>query len=522
MKKNNLKTIMILAITGCVSFSFLSYAENQKALPLLTDIEDSEIEFYVPNPGDSYEVECQIGTEACSQVSVTPIAEEVVPVHTIFLIDNSLSVTEKYRSMISEILTEQAANRMNGELYSVAVFSSGINYVLENSSNYMDVKNAVDSITYQDQETYLTDVLYELLQQLEQSDEHIFRRIVIASDGVDNKAIGYTKEELYALLEKTSCPIYTLGCAYNDNNEELKNMFALSRMTGGRSWLLDEVSDTAEVTVGISEFNDAVRVRMIPDDELCDGTTKGISVSFRHGEDTTQYTAQMQMPFGKAVTQEKVPAESETKEEQNEAGKEPGEESATEAVGTEDPLNPVVQTKKDGSGFLIAVAAVLVAGIGGVLLVLQRRKAVKTVFQEAPESKYFSLDGTEKQDHKTAYVGAEDTEEKTQARNTCLAWGKQVELEDQRDPKRHYSAGLMGVDILVGYNNDCQICLNYEESVSGKHCRIFEENGQVKIVNLSRTNPTEVNGQKIDGAVALKTGDVLTIGRLRMKVRING
>lgn len=519
MKKNNLKTIMILAITGCVSFSFLSYAENQKALPLFTDIEDSEIEFYVPNPGDSYEVECQIGTEACSQVSVTPIAEEVVPVHTIFLIDNSLSVTEKYRPMISEILTEQAANRMNGELYSVAVFSSEINYVLENSSNYMDVKNAIDSITYQDQETYLTDVLYELLQQLEQSEEHTFRRIVIASDGVDNKAIGYTKEELYALLEKTSCPIYTLGCTYKDNNEELKNMFALSRMTGGMSWLLDDVSDIAEVMAGISEFNDAVRVRMTPADQLCDGTTKGISVSFRHGEDTTQYTAQMQMPFGKAVTQENVPAESEAKAEQNDAGE---EKAATEAVGTEEALNPVVQTKKGGSGLWIVGAAVLVAGIGAVLLFLHQRKTVKTVFQEAPESKYFSPDGTEKQDHKTAYIGAGDTEEKTQARNTCLAWGKQVELEDQSDPKRHYSAGLMGVDILVGYNNECQICLNYEESVSGKHCRIFEENGQVKIVNLSRTNPTEVNGQKVDGAVVLKTGDVLTIGRLHMKVRING
>lgn len=514
-----MKRIVLLTIAGVMAFGFPVLAGTQKESPLFTDVEDSEIDFYVPNPGDSYEVDCQIGTEACNQVLVAPIAEEEVPVHTIFLIDNSLSVTEKYRPMISEILTQQAANRMNGELYSVAVFSSGIDYVLENSSSYMDVKNAVDSITYQDQETYLTDVLYELLQQMEQSDEHTFWRIVIASDGVDNKAIGYTKEELYDLLEKTSCPIYTLGCTYKDNNEELKNMFALSRMTGGMSWLLDEVSDTAEVTAGISEFNDAVRVRMTPADELCDGTTKGISVSFRYGEDTTQYTAQMQMPFGKAVMQEEAPAELETKAEQNDAGE---EKAATEAVGTEEPLNPVVQTKKDGSGLLIAVAAVLVAGIGAVLLFLRRRKAVKMVFQEAPESKYFSPDGTEKQDHKTAYIGAGDTEEKTQARNTCLAWGKQVELENQRDPKRHYSAGLMGVDILVGYNNECQICLNYEESVSGKHCRIFEENGQVKIVNLSRTNPTEVNGQKIDGAVVLKTGDVLTIGRLHMKVRING
>lgn len=518
MNKISLKTIILLTMTCCFSFSIFSYAENQKASPLFTDIEDSKIDFYVPNLEDGYEVECQIGTEACNQVSITQIVEEEVPVHTTFLIDNSLSVTEKYRPMISEILTQQTANRMNGELYSVAVFSSGIDFVLENSDNYMDVKNAIDSITYQNQETYLTDVLYELLQQMEQSEEHTFQRIVIASDGVDNKAIGYTKEELYGLLEKSSCPIYTLGCTYKDNNEELKNMFALSRMTGGKSWLLDDVVDIAEVTAGISEFNDAMRVRITPDDQLCDGTTKGISLSFHHGEDTIHYTAQMQMPFGKVVMQQETLAESEVKTEQSETV----EELETEAARTEEPLNPVVQTKKGEIGFQIAGVVVLVAGIGAVLLVLRRRKTVKAVFQEAPESKYFSPNGTEKQDHKTAYIGTKDIEEKTQVRNTCLAWGNQVELEDQRDPKRYYSAGLMGVDILVGYDNDCQICLNYEESVSGKHCRIIEENGQVKIENLSRTNPTEVNGQRISGAVVLRTGDVLTIGRLHMNVRING
>ncbi len=518
MKKNSLKTMILLTMIGCISFSFLSYAENQKSSPLFTDIVDSEIDFYVPSPGDDYEVECQIGTEACNQISVAPIAEEDVPVHTIFLIDNSLSVTEKYRPMISEILTQQAANRMNGELYSVAVFSSGIDYVLKDSSNYMDVKNAIDSITYQDQETYLTDVLYELLQQMEQSEEHAFRRIVIASDGVDNKAIGYTKEELYALLEKTSCPIYTLGCTYKDNNEELKNMFALSRMTGGMSWLLDDVSDIAEVTAGISTFNDAVKVRMTPNTSLCDGTTKGISLSFRHGEDTIQYMEQIQMPFGKAVIQDEASTEMEVETELIETEA----KSEMEVAGTEEKLNPVVQTKKGENGLLIVGVVVLMVCVGGVFLLLRRRKTVKTVFQEAPESKYFSSDGSERKDHKTAYIGTDNVEEKVQTRNTCLAWGKQVELEDQRDPKRHYSAGLMGVDVLVGYNNDCQICLNYEESVSGKHCRIFEENGQVKIVNLSRTNPTEVNGQKIGGSVVLKTGDVLTIGRLHMKVRING
>ena len=68
-------------------------------------------------------------------------------------------------------------------------------------------------------------------------------RTRVSPAGVDNKSIGYTKEELYAALEKMPYPIYTVGCTYKENNEQLKNMFALSRMTGGASWLLDDVSD---------------------------------------------------------------------------------------------------------------------------------------------------------------------------------------------------------------------------------------------------------------------------------------
>lgn len=299
MKTTRLLRSVALSAIIMLSIFNESFAEIRKGTPLLVDTEDSAIDFYIENPGEEYEVECQIGTEVCDQVAVTPISEETVPVHTIFLIDNSLSVEEKYRPMISEILTQQTANRMNGELYSLAVFSSGIDYILEDSSDYMQIKNAIESITYQNQETYLTDVLYELLKQLEQDGEHSFRRIVIASDGVDNKEIGYTKEELYNLLEKSGCPIYTLGCTNGNNNEELKNMFALSRMTGGISWLLDDVSDATTVVEGISSLNDAVKVKISPALELCDGTTKGINLKIGKGEDGIQYVAQVQMPFGK-------------------------------------------------------------------------------------------------------------------------------------------------------------------------------------------------------------------------------
>ena len=242
--------------------------------------EGKDIVMYVQNPGEGCEIQCQVGTSEAEKIESHPIEQETVPIETIILLDNSLSVVEKYRPTISAVMSELAANRMNGEQFTIAVFSDEINYLVEKCSDYAQVKQAVDNITYNNQETYLTDVLYHLLSEIKEEDntenKAPLRRIVIISDGVDNKSIGYTKEELYAALEKMPYPIYTVGCTYKENNEQLKNMFALSRMTGGASWLLDDVSDYMEIVNGISSLNQALKIVVTPQEKDCDGTTKGI------------------------------------------------------------------------------------------------------------------------------------------------------------------------------------------------------------------------------------------------------
>lgn len=42
------------------------------------------------------------------------------------------------------------------------------------------------------------------------------------------------------------------------------------------------------------------------------------------------------------------------------------------------------------------------------------------------------------------------------------------------------------------------------------------------VKNLSRTNPLAVNGKTAEGEVELHTGDVLTLGEINMRVRIEG
>ena len=263
--------------------------------------EGKNIVLYVQNPGENCEIQCQVGTSEVEKIESYPIEKETVPIETIILLDNSLSVVEKYRPIIRTIMSELAANRMNGEQFTIAVFSDEIQYLVEKCTDYVQVKQAIDGITYNNQETYLTDVLYTMLSEMNKENntenKATLKRIVIISDGVDNKSIGYTKEELYDALEKTPYPIFTLGCTYKNNNEQLKNMFVLSRLTGGDSWLLDDVSDPMTIIDSVSSLNQALKVVITPKDKDCDGTRKGVNLVVKSGEQSISDSIEMVMPF---------------------------------------------------------------------------------------------------------------------------------------------------------------------------------------------------------------------------------
>ena len=221
----------------------LAAAEPGKVLSFGT--EDKNIILYIQEPGEEYEIQCQIGTREAEALRSYPITEEETPIETIILLDNSLSVIEKYRPTIHTILSELAANRMVGELFTVATFSEEVHYLIKDCSDYAQIKKIINDISYNNQETYLTDILYDMLTEINAENNTILKRIVIISDGVDNKSIGYTKEELYSLLEKTPYPIYTIGCTYHDNQEQLKMLenLGIKRVVLAREIPIEEINE---------------------------------------------------------------------------------------------------------------------------------------------------------------------------------------------------------------------------------------------------------------------------------------
>lgn len=69
----------------------------------------------------------------------------------------------------------------------------------------------------------------------------------------------------------------------------------------------------------------------------------------------------------------------------------------------------------------------------------------------------------------------------------------------------------------VGRQQDCQLRISSSQ-VSRRHCQLYEKDGQLLVMDLGSSNGTFINGKKIEMQMALKPGDVLALGSVKLRV----
>jgi len=455
------------------------------------------------------EVNCQIGTRAEQQVTFENVIDMENAPKTLIMIDNSLSISQSNREKIHSFLTSFIEGKDEQEQVAIATFEQKLNLVVNYTSDGTLLGSAVDFFTYQDQDTYLTDVLYDVINEDQLGTEDCYKRLIIISDGVDSKAIGYTKDELYALVKEKSYPIYTIGCVSKSNEEQLENMFALSRMTEGKSFLLDEEEDAGSIVDQIAEDNHIIHFSVVPDADEMDGSSKSILLTIGSAEGEQQIEAVIKMPF--------------------QAQREDRTESLEEVRPSEEPEAMVVPeenadtAKQDGIPMLYLGigAAFAIILIIVVLIIMVCKKTGKNqdndfeVLQEAVRSKPEPETGTE-----TTELVSGDDDGKTQ-----MIWGDAAKrytlyLTDVKNPGRTFQMPIDGAIIIGRKAGEASLVIDYEKSLSGRHCQVSERNGKFYIKDLQSSNGTLLNGVRILAEMELCSGSVLTLGRLEMKVEI--
>ena len=70
---------------------------------------------------------------------------------------------------------------------------------------------------------------------------------------------------------------------------------------------------------------------------------------------------------------------------------------------------------------------------------------------------------------------------------------------------------------LIGRSDDCHL-RPHSDLISRHHCAILIDNGVVAVRDFNSRNGTFVNGEKVVGQTAIKTGDKLSVGQLIFEV----
>lgn len=79
-------------------------------------------------------------------------------------------------------------------------------------------------------------------------------------------------------------------------------------------------------------------------------------------------------------------------------------------------------------------------------------------------------------------------------------------------------ASLIGPETLVGRDASCHVRIP-DGSVSLRHARVYQSDGEWYVEDLGSTNGTTVNDKLITHAVLLRPGDLVGIGRALMEAR---
>lgn len=505
--RKTIRTSLKIATAACLAFAvaFGVYAAGYAAI-LEQRVVENALHLYIKYNGEAREAEAQIGTEAAEDVTVSDLGD--TPIVTWLLVDNSLSIDETDREKTKELLTNLVAGRVNNERFNLCTYDESLRVILQDNRDYAALKAQINAIEYKDQESYLTDVLAELIEQEEAREESAYVRVIVVGDGVDNNPEGLTRDELNRRLADCTIPVYTLGCKKGNNDLLLKELYSLSRQTGAQSWTLSDLPDTLEVARAMCQEEVPICAVVTIPPNLRDGSAKGVQLTLGDG---TIVKTQAVMPFGELAEDEPPTAEPES----NPAEGSPEEtESAPETeptLETEQPDPFILKWVKDNLILSIVLAALVLAGIGTTVFLLIRKKEkrqIKPVGGGAGGgiAKTDILPNNELPEDRTVILVNDDSR-------------LMLSLTDCANPDKHFEAPLRG-RVSIGRSASNQIVLDYDRSVSGEQCEIFIDGSTFKIRNLSRSNGTFVDGMRIIDTTEIANGSVIKLGRLEMAVEI--
>lgn len=537
----SIKWSMRMFAAACTAIFFLVscgqevYASDAKALS--ARVSDNVMYLYVRNVSENAEVSVQtagtvIGAE---DIQTDALQDLAVPMRTVILLDTSLSIPEEERPVILEILSGLIAGRMDGEQLRIGTYSDEVCWLCDFTSDAAELTAVAEGIVYEKKSAYLGSILYELVSALKEEEGGIYTRVLVISDGADDQSIGYTSEEVSAVLSESGIPVYAVGIRLSDNSPELETLFSYSRASSAEYFLLENY--TAEDLVSeLQADQNSLRISVLMEETLLDGCVRNIRLQLESGDEMSVMTFSVQMPFGSLTTG--TESDEETGQVSDQAPESGAGEITAEDIEADSASDSVYvrvqQMLPYAAGGAVAAAVIIAA----LLLRRRKRKEVKAgngsgsgaggPGNRRPQEKYTVQDPgyhTESDPERDEMTPAEETvydcgerEEETVLMGTPVSAGAGSDkdyliLTNLERPELRYKCSLRD-SASVG-RRDTDIVIEGDPEVSRTHCRFELRGSSLYLEDCGSRNGTTYEGRKLlqGQKIRISVGGRVKIGR---------
>lgn len=495
------KKLINLALAACIAFSLIGglftvevRAEGEAKL-MQSFVIDDTVRAYIRNGAVDGSSTYQIGKDFCTDIGTCGLGEDVSPVRTLILLDNSLSMTKALMEPIKDSIRKIIEAHGPNELFKVGTFDEQVHYLTTDfSEDYVALDKLVEGIEYHDQKTYLNTILYDIIHEIDSRDYEGYVRIILFADGVKDEEIGYTNGELSDLLANRNYPIYSFGVKSGKNAPLLEDMFALSRKTGAECLLIDKDNIGDVPAILSADSGITVLTAKIPEDAW-DGERKNSQLKLADG---SSISFMVQTPF---------PVYQEKKEDKPLPPVEPIEEPEPE---------PTLWDKLRQPHIIAAIVGCLLILISLIMLLVHFIRAKKKKPEEvmmptvnlgsgAGETELFGY-GTGAQNNGTEQL----TPAVSDGRKKYMFL-----LTDKDDEYRSFRCELID-ELTIGRMEDNHIIIGDDNSVHRHHSTVTAKNGTFYYTDLKDVkNRSAVNGVLLKPTIPqlIVNNSVVTIGR---------
>lgn len=437
---------------------------------------------------------------------------------TLIIIDNTSELTTLNREIIKETIKCFIRDNDREDKVAIAVTGEKAEYLTDYEDSLNTQLKAVDNIEFKDVNASGADVIMEVILSWKESDVAC-RDILYVSCTDVSLGSDYSKEELFFEISDRQYPIYSLACAQNENTAFIKGIGSLSRISGGTSVSTEDAKSDAEVEKQLSEMlHKAINEKRKYEQEELEKEKEEETDEAEEDEDEEIYEAAKEDEETYEVDEEVY---------SEEANEQPDEETAviydmSEELNNTGEVNMIILP-------VIVIAFVMI--VFAVSIYLSRKKK-----ERDEENSFNEIKGKIKSEKKrepfesvfeteTVVLSQNDNDDDSDTGTRLLFQTKEgidITLEDRADPTKYFRACVRDAICIGRSDKLCDIPITYDDSVSSRHCEIYQRDSVLYCRDLGSSNGTMINQQKVYQEVKIESGDILRIGRLSFFVQVVG